>query len=181
MNNSILVFLGLATVQSLKIDKTYQYSAPPKLEGLVDDLAHDLDKQIPNSIPGEVEYLQSIWDGDQYLDKEEEPYVSDVCEQVENLAQTDNQDITRITESEKCARENGNCECDSGNLVYYGAENNGKLDTTRAFKVLQADSSGITSCSNSLFGDPLGGTVKSCFCFDPSLNAKIDMGNVRPH
>ena len=55
-------------------------------------------------------------------------------------------------------------------IVYYGAEDQGKLDTTRDFTSLEADSSGNTSCSNSVFGDPLYGTVKSCFCLDVSLN-----------
>ena len=74
------------------------------------------------------------------------------------------QDPVETIESDRCAKENEICECEEGMTIYYGAEEQGELDTTRDFKVLQADSSGFTACSNSVFGDPLFGIVKSCFC-----------------
>jgi hypothetical protein len=52
-----------------------------------------------------------------------------------------------------------------GSTIYYGAKDeNNKLDTTQAYNKGEADFSGTTSCKNSIFGDPLPGTSKFCFC-----------------
>jgi hypothetical protein len=65
----------------------------------------------------------------------------------------------------KCAAQRGKCECVMGSTIYYGAkDDNDRLDTTQAYNKGEADFSGSTTCKNSVFGDPLPGTGKYCFC-----------------
>lgn len=65
-----------------------------------------------------------------------------------------------------CAAEGDTCYCEEGMFVYYGAEDDpGELNSYRNFYIQEADSSGATSCSNDVFGDPLKYTEKACFCF----------------
>ena len=61
-----------------------------------------------------------------------------------------------------CASENGQCKCQGD--IFYGADKGGTLDMARGWTKKHADKSGTTACSNRIFGDPLPGTVKKCFC-----------------
>jgi len=58
-----------------------------------------------------------------------------------------------IPAAEVCAEEGGHCYCDDG-YVYYGY---GSTWVTKGTK-------GGQDCSNSVFGDPVRGIVKSCSC-----------------
>ena len=51
-----------------------------------------------------------------------------------------------------CAREGGTCKCNGA--VTYGAK--GKFKTKHA--------GGSIGCNNGVFGDPVPGTVKACYC-----------------
>ena len=52
-----------------------------------------------------------------------------------------------------------------GSTIYYGAKNSeDRLDETQAYFKGEADFSGSTNCKNSVFGDPLLGISKYCFC-----------------
>jgi hypothetical protein len=62
----------------------------------------------------------------------------------------------------KCANEGETCECKS--KIFYGHELNGELNHRIAFAKKSADPSNSTSCSNSVFTDPLYGIGKACFC-----------------
>jgi hypothetical protein len=65
----------------------------------------------------------------------------------------------------KCAAQRGKCECAMGSTIYYGAKNDeDRLDETQAYFKGEADFSGSTNCKNSIFGDPIPGTSKYCFC-----------------
>jgi hypothetical protein len=56
-----------------------------------------------------------------------------------------------------------------GSTIYYGAKGDyDKLDTSQPYNKGEADFSGTTSCKNSIFGDPLPGTNKFCFCEEVS-------------
>lgn len=59
--------------------------------------------------------------------------------------------------TEKCADENGWCECNGGK-VSYGAN---------GFWTDPVEVWGAVECSNTVFGDPIVGTVKSCTCTKP--------------
>lgn len=52
----------------------------------------------------------------------------------------------------KCSREHATCQCTG--TVWYGAKG----------KWAQRQSKGSIRCSNSVFGDPIYGTFKHCFC-----------------
>jgi hypothetical protein len=62
----------------------------------------------------------------------------------------------------KCSDEGGQCECDS--YILYGEEKNGKINKDSNFTRKAADASGVTDCTNGIFGDPLPGVGKACFC-----------------
>jgi len=59
--------------------------------------------------------------------------------------------------TEKCADEGGWCDCDGG-MVSYGAD--GAWTTP-------VEAWGPVACTNTEFGDPIFGTVKSCTCTKP--------------
>lgn len=65
----------------------------------------------------------------------------------------------------KCAAQRGKCQCAMGSTIYYGAKtDDDRLDQTQNYFKGEADFSGSTNCKNSIFGDPLPGTSKYCFC-----------------
>lgn len=52
-----------------------------------------------------------------------------------------------------------------GSTIYYGAKDeNDRLDTSKAYTKGVAYFTGSTICKNSIFGDPLPGENKYCFC-----------------
>lgn len=53
-----------------------------------------------------------------------------------------------------------------GSTIYYGAKNDttDRLDETQNYFKGEAYFTGTTDCMNSIFGDPLPGTSKYCFC-----------------
>ena len=75
-----------------------------------------------------------------------------------------------------CANENGTCVLPTGAIatVYYGA--NGVV-------AVQAGLSGNVSCSNTTFGDPLVGVVKSCWYVATSGTrpATVNAASFKPH
>jgi len=78
-------------------------------------------------------------------------------------------DVTINTNSEvKCANEGGQCSCNGH--VRYGAV--GGFSEWRTV-------SGSIACNNGVFGDPLPGTVKACYCRGdlPSLHPTADPTN----
>jgi len=65
----------------------------------------------------------------------------------------------------KCAAQRGKCECTVGSTIYYGAKtDDDRLDESQDYFKGEADFSGSTFCKNSIFGDPIPGTSKYCFC-----------------
>lgn len=60
--------------------------------------------------------------------------------------------------------------------------NEGILDLTQDFASKEAGIMGKMSCSNSVFGDPLPGIVKSCFCESNTSQEETEievLGNVK--
>lgn len=67
-----------------------------------------------------------------------------------------------LTKAHKCAREhakNGGNICKCKGDVYYGT-----LESINNGKFAMLPSTSQLTCSNPVFGDPLPGTVKDCFC-----------------
>jgi len=60
-----------------------------------------------------------------------------------------------LGETEKCADENADCECEIGGYVWYGEGSH--------WHFIQIETSSI-QCSNDVFGDPKAGTYKHCYC-----------------
>merc|ERR1719272_305436 len=61
-----------------------------------------------------------------------------------------------------CAKEHKHCECNAGGKIAYGAPNwmNDHFDKL----VIKNSAVGGLKCSNGVFGDPIHGTVKDCWC-----------------
>jgi hypothetical protein len=74
----------------------------------------------------------------------------------------------------KCAAQKGKCECHVDSLVYYGLKaEDGRLDTSVNYAVVEADHSGYTFCKNDVFGDPLPGDSRKKYCFCDETAAMI--------
>ena len=69
--------------------------------------------------------------------------------------------ISRLaTSCTKCADENGQCSFTGTLTIFYGAGNN----------FYSKSLTGGTACTNSVFGDPIQGTVKACYyCFTTAI------------
>ena len=75
-------------------------------------------------------------------------------------------------EPKVCASEWGKCECKG--VISYGADKgDGTLNMAKGWTKKNADNSGVTVCSNTVFGDPLPGTVKKCFCQNSFKEEKV--------
>lgn len=60
----------------------------------------------------------------------------------------------------KCADEGDTCWCDT--QIFYGEERNGSINSSKGWATELV--SGNTYCTNYVFGDPLPGVRKACFC-----------------
>ena len=73
MNQRTLILLGLASVNTLKVENLIKIGRAPPLERVVDDLEDDLEEQIPKSIPDEVDELTGLFDQEWQEEEVEQP------------------------------------------------------------------------------------------------------------
>ena len=83
----------------------------------------------------------------------------------------------------ECAAEGEFCECD-GDIIYGALGKDHKLNKKKANATMHApEGADGLQCSNEVFGDPVPGILKGCFCSDQNVTKKnatkeVDVDNV---